>query len=183
MNLPDLIKKIQDQPLHIRNRILFVSVGMVGAAVIAVWAVTFKQDLKQLSVASVTTTTQTQESAPHYLSVSAKDSSDGKLLLYFSINNDTADILNFPQASDISLTIYGKKYNPDKITDRTGNEFIKKSLSHSQAFGILSFSGVPNGSGEITFNNLYFEQSPGSLFSETLPLNIAKLPAPVEIKH
>ena len=184
MKIQDYVKNLQNKPIEVRNRILWVSAAVAAVVVFSIWITTFKKEVGSLSIASInTTTTSTQASAPHYLSIDAKDVVGGKLLIYFSIRNDTDDILNFSKLSDITLSVNGKTYNSSRVTDSSNNTFIVKALSHSQNFGILTFDNTEAGTAEITFDNLYFEQNPTTLFKETIPIDLNKLTTPANLRN
>lgn len=126
----------------------------------------------------------TSVSAPHYLSVSRTEVKDGKLLIFFSVKNDTSDILNFSKAENIKLNVKNKEYHADKVNNRQNQQFVSKILSHSQNFGILEFkTSSTSGSGELSFDNLFFEQNPDSIFKEILPVDLNKLMKPETLRN
>jgi len=178
------INSLQDKPLEVRNRIFWASSAVAAVLVFGIWLTTFKHEVKKLTVGSVTNiaANQPQVSSQHYVTVNAAQTSANKLLLYFSINNDTKDILNVANLSSIKLAVNGKTYSPSKLTDANGGDFIQKALSHSENFGILTFDTI-SGSGEITFDNMFFEQSPDNLFKEVVPVDLKALPKPKTLRN
>lgn len=177
ISIQEFIKNLQNKPAEVRNRLFVGSSAIAIVLVVGIWFMNFKHDVKNLAVSSATSNS-TVQSAPHYVSVDAKESKGSQTLVYFSIKNDTTDILNLPKSSDIKLQIGDKSYAPNKLTDRTGNDFVVKALSNSQVFGIAAFDSVSGSNGQITFDNLFFEQSASTIFKETLNINLNKLSAP-----
>jgi hypothetical protein len=176
MKIPEIIQNLQNKPEQTRTRIFWSASTVAVIVVVAVWLVSFKNDVKNITLSgSQTTANATKESTPHYLSLESSELKDDHLLIYFSAQNDTGDILNFSQISNISLIIDGKKYQPSKITTRTNTDFVQKILSQSQNFGVLTFEKITKGYGQLTFDNLFFEQSPQDT-KEVIPLNLDKLP-------
>ncbi|HEX5429966.1 MAG TPA: hypothetical protein VFX17_02685 [Patescibacteria group bacterium] len=185
MNISQFIKNLQDKPLKTRNRILLAGSSVAVVLVVGVWFTSFRKEIKNINVSDISSSiTQTvADSAPHYLSVDSAEVSGGNLLIYFSVHNDTTDILNFSTAADVKLTASGQTYTPSKVTGRTQAPFVQKVLSNTTEFGILTFDTAASGSGTIIFDNLYFEQSPDSIFKETDNLDLSKLPKPDEVRN
>jgi hypothetical protein len=180
-----LIKNLQDKPDHIRNRIFLGSSAVVVVAVVSLWFISFKHQVQNISGASLTTSlTQnlSQNSTAHYLAVDGADDSNGKTVIYFSVNNDTSDILSFSQNDDITLSVDGKDYKPSSLQTRQQQAFVQKILSNTQVFGIATFDVSGKSDAELTFDNLYFEQNPSNIFKETLDIDFGKLSKPVDIR-
>jgi hypothetical protein len=186
MALQDFIKNLQNKPDHIKNRILWSTSTVAAVIVVTIWFTNFKHQIANISgsdILNINSTAQSQESAPHYLAVENAQETNDALIIYFNVKNDSSDILNFSGDTDISLTIDGNKLTPTKITDRQNQAFVKKVLSNSQTFGILTFDKPQGKSGELTFDNLYFEQSPETIFKETLKFDSSKLTPPQNIRN
>lgn len=182
--MSDFIKRLQDKPEKTRTRILFVTSGVAAIAVFSIWLATFKHQIGSINGSNTQNpSVQTsQASQPHYLSVSRAEVVANKLNVYFAASNDTNDILDFSKLNDINLNANGKNYNPTQVTDRQGQPYVSKVLSHGQNFGILTFDANAK-SGQITFDNLSFEQSPTTLFKETLDLDFDKLESTQDIRE
>ncbi|MBX4205091.1 MAG: hypothetical protein KW788_02810 [Candidatus Doudnabacteria bacterium] len=164
--LQDFITNLQNKPDHIKNRIFWSTSTIAAVFVVSVWFINFKHQVQNISGGSVLNLgSQTSNAAaPHYTKIDRTEIKNGKLLIFFTVINDTSDILNFSAASDIKLNGTA----PSQITDRQGLAFVKKVLSHTENQGTLSFDDTSAKSGSVTFDNLYFEQSPDVIFSETI---------------
>jgi hypothetical protein len=175
-NLQDFIKNLQEKPYEVRTRILWASSAVASVLVFGIWLTTFKNNIQNLNIRSSFTSAAntTPVSATHYINID-RAVVDQNLNLYFTVKNDTTDILNLSKLSDIKLVLNGKDYTPSKITDLSSKAFIQKSLSHTQSAGILTFDNVTSGQGSITFDNLNFEQSTQNLFKEVIDVNVSKL--------
>lgn len=151
------------------------------ALVVSVWFVSFKQDVKQLSGAGLVNLPQEIITTTHYLNIESAEIKDNRTYLYFSIKNDTANILNFSDPSNIEFSINKQIVKPASITDRQAKPFAQKILSNSQNFGILVFNQALSGRGDISFNNLAFEQGSGTIFKEVITVDLSKLRAPYNL--
>ena len=186
MNFSDFVKNLQNKPEHIRNRIFWVSSFVAAVLVVSLWAINFKHTIQNIdgrSVLGALTTIQSQAAANHYLALDGAEMKSGKLLVYFSVNNDSDDILNFSAPSDIALNLDGNTYNPVSIQTRQNQPFTQKILSHTQTFGILTFDSPKSTSGDLTFDNLNFDQSPANIFHETIGFDLTNLSKPQSIRN
>lgn len=183
--MSDFIKRLQDKPQKTRTRILWVASCFAAIVVFTVWFTTFKNELGKINGSELAELQAqvTLESEPHYLKVTRAEFKDNNLSLYFDITNDTDDILNFSKNSEITLTANGEERKPTQITDRQNNPYVQKALSRSQTFGILKFDLSDTETGKITFDNLYFEQSPQTRFKETISLDFVKLQTTQTIRN
>ena len=178
------LSNLQNKSEQTKNRI-FWSASIIATVVVAtVWFGSFKREIQSISGTDLNLNAQqSQESAPHYLKLEGAEQTNDKLAIYFSVNNDSEDILNFSTNNDIDLLIGGKKSNPVSVTNRQGDKFVEKVLSHQEQFGIATFDNIADNTGTITFDNLYFEQTPSNIFKETLELDLKKLSKPLDIRN
>ena len=65
--------------------------------------------------------------------------------------------------------------HPQQLTDRQGSAFVKKVLSRTQNFGILTFSAINSEEGTLTFDQMFFEKNPQQFFKQILDLEFDKL--------
>jgi hypothetical protein len=174
----DIIRKIQDKPYETRVRILWATVGIAGIVLVAIFVFNTKNSLKDvdgkelinIDVPSTTAMTQTP-----YASVERVERTEKVLKIYFNFNNPTDDILNVSKLSDISLSFDNSKLNPKNITDRQGQAFVQKILSHTQNFGILVFDPINSGQVTLTFDQMSLEKNPNNIFRQELNLNLDEL--------
>lgn len=174
----DFIKNLQEKPYETRVKILWGTVGVVAIIILAVWVITLKANIKNLdgkNLLSTPATTSINQSPSNFASVERAEISGQNLKLYFNFNNPTSDILNVSKNSDISLDIDGKQETPTQMTDRQGQPFVQKVLSKTQNFGILVFPAPRDSSGKLTFNQIFFEQTPSQIFNQTIDLDLKKL--------
>lgn len=180
--LSDYIAELQQKPLHIRMRVLWATTAVVAVLLVALWGITLKSELNHLG-GNTPAPQPIPQTAVKYIFVERAETTKNSFLLYFRINNDTSDILNFSKLTDIKLTANGNSINPSKITDRQGQNFVQKILSHSENFGIMIFPLNSAADGSIVFDNLYFESHPETSFKETLNLNFEELNKPQELRN
>jgi hypothetical protein len=185
MSLQQFIKNLQNKPYEVRTRILWTTTAVATVIVVGVWILGLKQEFGNLDKQSIlgSETEVSELSAQHYTQVESIEKLDGKLLVYFSVNNDTNDILNFSKASDIKLVMDGEEHTPSKLTDRQNQNFVLKILSHTQNFGILTFDTETFRSGALTFDTLFFENNIQKIFKEQINLDPSKLTKPKAIRE
>ena len=175
--IDDVIKKIQDLPYASRVKIMWVAVTVIGLIVVLLWILNLKSTIKNLntddtSKASSAPTTQTSS---NYVSVERIEATTSSFKIFINFNNPTDDILNIPQVSDISLTVNNQTFHANQITDRQGQPFVQKILSHTQNFGILMFSRNDGDTGELDINQMFFELSPNEILNQVIKLDFKKL--------
>ena len=180
--LSEYISLLQQKPLHVRIRILWGTTLVLGILLIAVWGMTLKAELNSIS-GNQENNEPLKQTSSQYIFVERAESQDDTLTLYFRVNNPTNDILNFSKLEDIEFTVQGTTLKPSKFTDRQGQSFVQKILSHSENFGTLVFSLEEAADSSITFDDLYFESKPETIFKETLELDLEKLSQPQELRN
>ena len=178
LNPEELIDNLQKKPYATRVKILWGSIIVVALILVLVWILGLRSTIGHLDTADLikTPTKTLNNSTPvNYGQVEWAQSDAGGLKIFFNFNNQTQDILNVPALSNISLDINGSAVTPIKITDRQGNPFVQKVLSHTQNFGILVFPRTPDGTGSLTFDQMFFELFPDRLLSQEIDIDLKKL--------
>jgi hypothetical protein len=180
MSLSDRLEKLQKKPYETRIKILWGTVIICGVILLLVWMLSLKNvfsnvDSKSLIKVPVTQTQTSPGTSTEFVAVERVEQTQTSLKIYFNINNPTDDILNVSKLNNVSLTEKNNTTQPKQITDRQGQAFVQKVLSHTQNFGILTFSGTNASSGTLTFDQMFFEKSSDKLFSQTLNLDFNKL--------
>ena len=177
--MKDFLTRLQNQPYETRIKILWGTV--LGAAIILViiWVLSLKSTISGIDGSSLiklntTTTSTTEQAQVAYASVERAESTD-VLKIYFNLNNPTNDILNASKLLNITLTSNGTQIQPTAITDRQGNPFVQKVLSHTQNFGILTFPAITIHQGTLTFDQMFLEKTPNNVFQQKLELNFDEL--------
>lgn len=187
MKLIDLVDKIQAKPYETRVRILWGTALAATAIIIVIWALnlrsTFngvsKSDLIKISnpADSVALTNKTFAGAERI------ERTGGLLKIYFNFENSTDDILNISKLDDITLLINGKTVKAQKITDRQNNPFVQKILSRTKNFGILYYPQTEGKDAILTFDRMFLESTPGSLFQQKLELDLEKLNNKADLRN
>jgi len=191
MNLNELIRNLQKRPYAVRLRILWATTAIIGIVLVIVWVVTVKngignlngQNLFNVSPSSDQAQDTSRQESNHILVERVKHSQEGAFHIFFKIENSTDDILNFSPTDQITLKVNGTTLTPLQVLDRQGNPFVKKILSETENFGTLVFSQIEAESGQITFDDLFFEQDPSVLFRELLELNFTELNKSQELRN
>ena len=178
-SLNDFIQNLQQKPYETRVKILWATVVVVGILLIGLWVLNLKSTIsstdQQSSSVAAATKSQSPATQTNYLAVERAEVKDQTVKLFFNLNNTTSDILNVPNISNITLETSDKQFQPSKITDRQGQPFVQKVLSHTQAFGILVFENVNVGKADLIFDQMFFEPSPDQTFSDKLSIDITQL--------
>jgi hypothetical protein len=183
-SLQDLIGYLQKQSYHARVRILWGTVAVVAAVLFILWIVTLKSTIKHLGTDNNTNVSgAATQTAAAYATVERAENNQNNLKLYFYFDNPTKDILNVSQLSDIELLVNNQRLKPTKMTDRQGQPFVQKVLSHTQNFGILIFPKTDANRGELSFNAMFFEQTTQQLLTQTIKLNFKDLQKSTNLRH
>ncbi len=174
----DFIKNLQEKPYETRMKILWGTVGVVAVVLVAAFIFNLKSAIQQTTGDSFTENdknTISQETSLKLATVERVEKQGANLKVHFNFNNDSSDILNLPKLEDITLKTKAGDLTPTLMTDRQGQAFVQKVLSHTQNFGVLSFTNVTTDSGELLFDEMFFEKTPEQLFSQTVELDFNKL--------
>ena len=183
----DWLQKLQNQSQQTKLKVLWSTVAAAAIVLVVIVSLSIKSSVKNVDGQNpFQAAGQTAgETLPNrdVVKVESIDSSAAGLKIYFNIENDTDDILNVPDATNIQLAIGGQILNPTAIDDRQSGPFVKKVLSHTQDFGVLVFAPAPANRGTLNFNQMFFEQSPNNLFQQQLDLDFQQLTQPVKPRN
>src|SRR6185436_4150448 len=141
------IEKLQAKPYATRLRILWGTVIVVGIVLIVAFVYNIKNTVTGIDAKDIIHVDQensTPGSETNFVTIERVEQTEKVLMIYFNFNNTTNDILNISGLSDITLTSGTTQSHPTKLTDRQGDTFVQKVLSHTQNFGILTFPEVSN---------------------------------------
>lgn len=184
--MTDFIKNLQDKPYETRVRILWGTVIVLGIILFFAWIFGLKSSLGNIKGSSLiqldTGSNAVVETNVKFASVEYAEQTNNILKIYFNFNNPTDDILNVSKLDDIVLTVDGKQTRPSKITDRQGNAYVQKILSHTQNFGILTFPTIKTTKATLSFDQMSLEKSPADIFVQNLELNFKQLNKPSNIR-
>jgi hypothetical protein len=114
-------------------------------------------------------------SATNRISIESMETKNDKRYLYFKIENNTSDILNFAPMDKITLNVGSELLKLENIVDRQRMPFVKKVLSNQTLYGILIFPNFEGKTGTLTFDNMYFESNQSQIFKETSTVDFSKL--------
>jgi hypothetical protein len=171
-----ILNYLRSLPLETRTRVMWLIVTILVIGVGSVWVSSLKGRLGDVSTDLVVTPDSGSVlSASTYVTVEAMDKKDGKLYLYFKINNDTSDILSFSSREQITLSYKNKTVYPESMSDRQNQPFVKKVLSRTTNYGVMVFPDPDTQEAEMTFDAMYFEQRPEYTFKESSKIDFDKL--------
>ncbi len=179
IDIREEVEKIQKKPYETRVRILWVIVLVCGVILIGLWVLSLKNTLKGVDksslIAAPTANTQTEKN--DIVSVERIETTGDELKIYFNVENNSDDIINLPKTNDIELNGDELSFHPLRMTDRQGNPFVQKVLSHTKNFGILIFGQetVSLTQADLTFNQMFFEKTDTQYFKQELNLDLTKL--------
>jgi hypothetical protein len=191
MRFDDFIRNLQKKPYAVRLRILWSTTIIVAVVLLAVWVATIKNGADSLAGQDLFTITQESDQAEEaraeesdHISVERVETTKaGAFQIFFKIKNSSNDILNFSPLEKITLEINKTNLKPLEILDRQGNPFVRKILSNTENFGTLIFTGVEGKSGTLSFEGLFLEQKPQTLFREILNLDFEELNQIQELRN
>ncbi|MBI3952655.1 MAG: hypothetical protein HY336_01735 [Candidatus Doudnabacteria bacterium] len=181
--LQQLLAKVQNKPYETKLKILWSTTLLVGILLISLWLLDLKSTVSKLGNNDSPQTNNSAVTSKQFIKLERAEVADGSTKIFFSASNDTDDILNFSTINDIRLDVSKSGVKPAKILDRQSKPFVQKILSKSQEFGTLVFSGSMEGSGEIIFDQLYFEKHPESLFKEIIQIDFDGLAKNQELRN
>lgn len=180
MGFQNWLENLQNKPLKVRVRILWVVCLAVAVALIAIWSLSIKAQIKNIgndknNKDNSSPVSEQPENTVQYIAVERVEDQGNSLKIYFNVNNNTNDILNFSKMEDIELKLNDQTKNPLAVRDRQGNAFVGKVLSKTQVFGIITFDKVQEDSATLTFGQLFFEKHPELILKQSLDLNFKQL--------
>lgn len=176
MNTKNIISNLQKLPLATRVRILWITVAVIAAALVGIWVWNLKAQVSRLDKDNLlpafnTSITQGQKT----IRVEWTETKDNRLKIYFKVNNNTNDILNLPELSQIKLMTKEKEMSAESVLDRQNKNFVKRVLSKTENYGVLTFPKIDEDKATVYFNQMYYEMRPNESFSEQLELNFKDL--------
>ncbi|HYE22660.1 MAG TPA: hypothetical protein VD998_03675 [Verrucomicrobiae bacterium] len=180
------LKALQEQPEDVRVKIMWTVTAIIGVAILAVWLVSTKNQIQNTDTSDLSfltgvlkneTTTDNQ-----YINAEWIERSNGKLKVYFKVNNPTNSILNFSKSIDVSLKIGDQTQVAEELKNRQESQFVQKILSNSTEYGVVVFTDIPGDRGEITFGQLFFENQEQTIFTQKADLNLKELNKPLELR-
>ncbi|MBI4363488.1 MAG: hypothetical protein HY545_01415 [Candidatus Doudnabacteria bacterium] len=177
------LTQIQNKPYETRVKILWLTTLIAGVLLAGIWLMELKSTIIAPSRQEQQTENNNTQIAQKYISVERTEVSGETTKLFFSVNNDTGDILNFSTINDVHLNFDQSGIKPAKLLTRQDKPFVAKILSHTQEFGILVFTGSLSDIGELTFDQLFFESHPENIFKETISLDFDELMKAQELRN
>ncbi|HYF98033.1 MAG TPA: hypothetical protein VD770_03545 [Coxiellaceae bacterium] len=164
-------------------QILWSAVIVCALIILTVWIWDLKSTVKNFS----TDDFKPADAAPaiinsQYIKVERVETQGGTTKILFVVENPTDDIFSFSKLEDIELKTGNTTQAPENLTDRQGRPFVQKILSKTQNFGIVEFKTIETKSGDLMFNNLFFEQAPTKMLQEKIQLNFEKLRIEQELR-
>ncbi|MGE5392353.1 MAG: hypothetical protein ACM3NH_01285 [Candidatus Saccharibacteria bacterium] len=182
MNAKSYLERLQQLPLSTRVKILWVTVVVIAAGLVALWFINLKSQISRLDTDNLLPGLNNSVVAQKHVTAEWAETKDDKLRVYFKVTNETNDILNFPQLSEIKLQTEDKEISADNVTDRQGKPFVKRVLSKTENYGVLIFPKIDAEQASLLLDQLYFEMKPSELFSEKVDLNFNDLNQAPELR-
>jgi hypothetical protein len=176
MSMNDFIHYLQTRPDHTKRTIIVGVSALMIMGMGTLWAQSLQRQFamqdQQAEGGEVAGSILVSE---HRIRIEGKEEKNGKTLIYFRLTNETSDIINFSSNGKITFQSGNEYVSPEKVTDRQGQEFVKKVLSKSTEYGVLVFPGLDEARGTLTFDGLYFEQDPTKVFMEQHRIDLDQL--------
>ena len=175
MNNP--LNKIQQQPYETRVKILWSVVALVAIGLLFLMINSIRNTIANAdgTLIQIEAAKYVPQSSVDYVAVESVEQNDKSVKIYFNLNNPGTDILNVPKLSNITFNYGSTVVHPQKLTDRQGNPFVQKVLSHTQNFGIMIFPSITGQKGSLVFDQMYLEQAPNDVFQQKLWLDLNQL--------
>lgn len=182
------LSNLRQKPYKVRLRILWITIGVVGLILLALFALSLKNQIAQLGNKPLLPELDNKgassfESTNQHITVESVQTQNNIFKIFFKVENKTDDILNFSKAEDIKLQVDNQTLAVIRITDRQNKPFVQKILSHTSNFGVVYFPPVEALEGLLTFDSMYFERTPTTLFKETIELDFIELSKSQELRR
>lgn len=190
IDINDQLEKLQKRPYQDRIKILWTVVAVCAVILLGIWIFSLKHTFSNIGNVKSLVQTQTAatnqalgESQTQFAAVERVEKTGDTLKIYFNLDNPTDDILNVSNVENITLNVSGSSLNPNQVSDRQGQPFVQKILSHTKNFGVLTFNGVNATSGKLTFDQMFLDNSPANPFKQTLNLDFNKLNDSTKVRN
>lgn len=179
------LKQIQQQSYETRSRIFWIVVAGMAVVLVILIVQSIKNTIGNVggNLVQIEAAKYVPESTTTYVRVEGVTQNSQTLQVYFNINNSGTDILNVSKLSQITFTFGSNVIHPSKITDRQGNPYAQKILSHTQNFGILVFPGIGNQKGSLLFDQMFLETAPSDLFQQKIWFDINQQSNPTQVRN
>lgn len=170
--------------LHPSHKIKIIAgVGAVSLAALAfIWTSSIKQQFTQLDAADVTGQPGSVLSASNHVTLEYTELKDKKRYVYFKVQNPTNNILNFSKPENITFRHKSGTTPVFTLTDRQQSAFPVKILSNTVVYGVAVFDQLVDTSGDMVFDNLYFDDQPTVIFKESIFVDFGKLKTIQELR-
>lgn len=177
MKLNQINEYLQTRSDRTKNRIILFVVILAALGFGYLWINSLSGNFGDLSADSIIPKGDSgaEVSTQKFISLEAKENKDGKTYIYFKIENPTDDILNFSATDDIFIRTESRDIEAEKITNRQNQEFVRKVLSKTTNYGVITFPQLTPAESIIIFDIMFLEQNPNNIFKEELEFNIENL--------
>jgi hypothetical protein len=176
---PSFLERLRGLSHPAKSRILVGAVIVSALAFGSLWVNETRKNLVGMDNSTPLLNEGSVLSANNYITVESYEDRGGKRYVYFKVQNNTPEILNFSKKESIKFEIGKQSSTPESVTDRQQSSFVTKVLSNTTIYGTLVFNGTDGTKGKITFDEMFFENQPNNIFRETLEVDLNKL-KPVE---
>lgn len=181
--LEKFLDNLQKKPYDTKVQILWSTTAVIAIVLIIIWVISLKSTIKNNTTDTAAPAKSQTTIVSEFLNIERVEKSGSTMKLYFNLNNNTDDILNVPSVEDITLQVSAGNLHPTSILDRQGQAFVQKVLSHTQAFGILTFSATTETAAQLVFDNMMLEKNPGQTLKQTVTLDLVKLNQPANVRN
>jgi hypothetical protein len=176
---PSLLERLQGLSHSTKSRIVTVAVLISLLVLGGLWINDTKHNLSGIDNSTVLPDLGNVLGATNYIAVESYEEKGGKHYIYFKVQNNTPNILNFSKIENIKFEVGNQTLTPQSVTDRQQSSFVTKVLSNSTIYGMIIFEKFDGDSGELKFNEMFFENDPNNVFRESIEVDLSKL-KPVE---
>lgn len=182
MKQQNFLERLQSlHPTH-KSRILVVVAIISTISFGSMWVNNIKNELVGIDTNELIPQSGTVLSATNYVTLESTEIKNDKRYLYFKVENNTDDILNFSTPEKISMNLGDGEVQPEEIYDRQQTLFPTKILSNTTVYGTLVLPTTDGEAGTIVFDDLYFETSPDQLFKESMQIDFETLKTVEELR-
>lgn len=174
----NFLKNLRHKPYATKVKILWTITVSVAVILVIIWGYTLRNQISKLDgekLIDLPDLRNQPQVESKFVKIERVESSAKELKIFFSVKNESNDILNFSRAEEVGLEANNSTLVPLYLLDRQNKPFVQKILSKTENFGILIFPPVQADHAVITFKDLYFEKTPQELLKETIKLNLDEL--------
>ncbi len=175
--LNKIVSYLQTRSYQTKGRILAAAIAVTMIGLGTVWINNLKHKFADISTPDLNLSSLQPGQvlgASNFITLEATEVREGKRYIYFKVENNTDEILNFPSKDKISLKVGNQTLEPEAVQTRQQQPFVVKVLNKTTNFGVMVFPEFKEDKGELTIRELNLEQK-NEFSQQTIKIDFDKL--------